>query len=93
MSLKFTKFMVLFFILIHSIVFTGCKAIFVKDPVKTAAKQEKKGLKETQKAYKKAVKEHYKAQDGGTEKRMKKNYRGATKNVKRNKKKSYWRCR
>lgn len=93
MSSNFTKFMVLFIILIHSFVFTGCKALFVKDPVKAAAKQEKKGLKETQKAYKKAVKEHYKAQDGSTEKRMKKNYRGATKNVKRKKNKSYWRCR
>ncbi len=93
MSLKFTKFMVLFFILLHSFVFTGCKAIFVKDPVKAAAKQERKGLKETQKAYSKAMKSHYKAQDGPTEKRMKKSYRRATKNKKNKKNKSYWRCR
>lgn len=93
MSIKFIKFMVLLFILSHLFVFTGCKSIFVNDPAKVAAKQEKKGLKETQKSYRKAVKAHYKSQDGNTEKRMKKSYRKATKKLKKKKTKSHWRCR
>ena len=93
MRLKFIKFMVLFFVLSNVIVFTGCKAIFVKDPAKAVAKKQKKDLEETQKAYSKAVKSHYKNQDGATEKRMKKSYRNAAKKNKKKKNKSYWRCR
>jgi len=94
MRLKFTKFILLFFILTHSFMFSGCRSVFVKDPARAAAKKERKGLKETQKEYSKAVKSHYKNQDGATEKRMKKSYKKATKKEKRKKKnKSYWRCR
>jgi hypothetical protein len=92
MKLKFYKFIILFIFGTSLVMFTGCKALFVKDPAKAAHKKEKRELKETQKSYSKAVKAHYKSQDNNTEKRMKKNYRKVSKKDKK-KKKSYWRCR